>query len=119
MRQEEDIRQAVFQYQFLHNASGQQQHAIVYCLSAGEVILSDDFMKRFLGNTPRVVRASACETRFVLFKANKITWENSRKVIVQGGYYEDGDSASGNTYTVVRRITGRWTVTKDKMNWIS
>lgn len=35
--QEEDIREAVFRYQFEHNASGLQQAAEFYCLSLGEV----------------------------------------------------------------------------------
>jgi hypothetical protein len=35
-----------------------------------------------------------------------------------GGYFEGGESASGNTYTLERHADV-WRVVKDVMNWIS
>ena len=39
-------------------------------------------------------------------------------VEVSGGYYEANKSATGNTYTVVRK-DGKWSVTGDREDWIS
>ncbi len=49
---EDDIREAVFRYQFAHNASAQQQGAKVYFLSLAEdKDPSDRFMLRFKDHT--------------------------------------------------------------------
>ncbi len=64
--QEEDICEAVFRYQFEHNASGLQQAAEFYCLSLGEVTdkgnvdPSDELMRRFQGHRPPVKKVSQC-----------------------------------------------------------
>lgn len=57
---EDDIREAVFRYQFNHNASGLKQNAKVYYLSFGEEGKepSDAFLERFKGHTPPVKKAS-------------------------------------------------------------
>jgi hypothetical protein len=61
-RQEDDGREAVFRYQFDHNASGQQRSAHAYCLALGDKDAdpSEGFIKRFAHNKPRVRKASAC-----------------------------------------------------------
>jgi hypothetical protein len=129
---EDDIREAVFRYQFQHNASGQQKQAGVYCLSVGEKTdPSDELIKRFAENKPPVHKISECtvgpfdgvvdqrtHTRGLVFRVGAITWISETEVEATGGYYEGGLSSSGNTYTVRKRL-GKWTVTKDKMNWIS
>jgi hypothetical protein len=132
-RQEQDnIREAVFRYEFKHNgAIGQALK--VYCLSHGdnEDDPSDDFIRRFEGHKPRVQKVSKCDAdpfkgvvdketheRGVILRATSIAWISATEVKVTGGYYEDGLSASGNTYTV-RKINGKWRVTADRMNWIS
>src|SRR5438105_4744129 len=49
-KQEEEIAEAVFRYQFLHNASSRQQHAAVYFLSLRHKNPSKEFILRFAGN---------------------------------------------------------------------
>jgi hypothetical protein len=135
----EDIREAVFRYQFQHNASGQQGNAQVYFLGiqgTGEsdqvhyVDPPDELMARFAGNVPPVKRRSECTysqdgvfdkhsgARGLLFWLGAAEEIGTDEVQVYGGYFEAGLSASGNIYTL-RRISGRWVVVKDVMMWIS
>jgi len=133
---EDDIREAVFRYQFTHNCWGRPEK--VYFLSVNDKDPSKAFMRRFRGHKPPVKPVSKCridknlvpgrpktavidrETgdRGLIFKTEKIKWLNATKVAVEGGYYADGRGASGNTYTVEMK-KGRWVVTKDDMKWIS
>jgi hypothetical protein len=125
----DDIREAVFRYQFYHNASGQQQRAKAYFLSLEEGHDPDDaFIDRFKDNQPPVKKISQVKTeglfekengfRGLMFRIDSIKQISPDQVEVLGGYYESGLSASGNTYTV-RRVKDKWTVTSDKMDWIS
>src|SRR5579864_8698340 len=131
--QENDIREAVFRYQFHHNSSIRGKSAAVYCLSVGEKNADppDDLMRRFAAFKPPVRKASDCSTdayrgvaekrtgkRGVVFRVRTIKWVSETEVDVVGGYFEDGLSASGNTYTVIK-TQGKWTVSKAKTNWIS
>src|SRR5713226_7658593 len=134
--EEDDIREAVFRYQFDHNAAhgpAAAEHRIeAFYLSLGEKDgdPSDEFMTRFVGHEPPVRKVSACSTenlrvvdkqtgqRGLIFRVKSIKWISDGKVEVGGGYYEDGLSSSGNIYTVVKK-DGKWRVTKDKMEWIS
>ena len=52
----------------------------------------------------------------LIFNVTRIQWKSDTEV--EGGYYEAGLSASGNTYTL-KKDKGKWQVTKDKMDWIS
>jgi hypothetical protein len=131
--QEDDIREAVFRYQFEHNASGQQKTAKVFFIgvegNAGDP--SDMLLKRFADNKPPVRKASA--SHFVkgkgivdkqtgelglAFSVTSIKWISDTEVQANGGYYEAEESSSGNTYTL-QKENGKWKVTKSKMNWIS
>lgn len=131
--QENNVREAVFRYQFQHNSSVQGQRAAVYCLSIGEKNTdpSDDFMKRFAGFKPPVRKASDCSTdayrgvmekstgkRGLVFRVKAIKWTSDTEAEVVGGYFEDGLSASGDTYTV-KRQHGTWKVVRSKINWLS
>jgi len=132
--EEESIREAVFRYQFEHNASGQKQQAHAYCLSIRlsdkNTDPSDEFIKRFSGHKPPVRKASEChwakgevvENRTgrpaLIFAMSNITWVLETEVTVGGGYEEANLSSSGNTYTL-KKQAGKWTVTGDRMNWIS
>ena len=62
--QEDQIREAVFRYQFQHNQSGIQDQARVYCLTSGswneDDDPSDEFMTRFQGHVPPVKKGSQC-----------------------------------------------------------
>lgn len=132
LSQEEDIREAVFRYQFDHNASALQKSAAAYCLSLGQKDTDppDEFMKRFSGFKPTVVKASMCRPLYgfgaskhilksrLFFRVSSITWISATEVKVDGGYYEGNLSASGNTYTV-KMENGKWAVSNDEMHWIS
>lgn len=114
-----DIAEAVFRYQFTNNASGQQQKAATYFLLLFGGNPDADFLNRFSGNLPPV-KAGA---DFIIgtglqFEVARIKRISDSVVEVEGGYYETGLSASGNTYRV-EHIDGKWTVTRNQMNWIS
>jgi hypothetical protein len=127
---EEDIREAVFRYQFWHNASAKQQRAKVYFLSIGDdKDPRDAFMARFDKHKPPVKKLSQATGNFgvvdkktgergLIFSVTTIEPVDEDKVMVEGGYYEDGLSSSGNVYTVERK-NHKWVVTKDQMLWIS
>jgi hypothetical protein len=129
---EEDIREAVFRYQFEHNASGQQKRASVYCLSIREnTDPSDELIERFAVSDPPVRKISECSVSpfggvvdqrthklGLVFRVGSIQWISATEVEAGGGYYEAGLSASGNTYSVKKRLF-KWRVAADKMNWIS
>jgi hypothetical protein len=131
--QTDDIREAVFRWQFDHNASGQQTNAQVYFLEVGEKSgdPTEEFMKRFADHKPPVRKVSACTAdagkgvldrktgeKGLIFRVTNIKWKSDTEVDVSGGYHEAGLSASGNTYTVKKK-KGKWKVTNDKMHWIS
>ncbi len=131
--QEDNIREAVFRYQFDHNASGQQKKATVYCLSVGKGRSdpSEDFMRRFADHKPPVRKVSECQINpykgvldkhtgapGLAFRITRLTWISDTEAEVEGGCYEAGLSSSGNTYTVVKQH-GTWKVSSDRMNWIS
>jgi len=133
LAQEDDIREAVFRYQFQHNSSIQGRRAGVYCLSVREKNADPQqtFIQRFAGFRPPVRKASDCITdpykgvleritgkRGLLFRVRSIKWLSDAKVQVVGGYFEDGLSASGETYTVVRTHDG-WMIRSVATNWIS
>src|SRR6478672_10738138 len=62
-QQQNDIREAVFRYQFGHNASIQGNSAGVYCISVeNKPDPPDSCMKRFAGFKPPVHKASDCST---------------------------------------------------------
>lgn len=133
--QDDDIREAVFRHLFAHNASGLQQHAEAYYLAVGPFGLdaSDGFLKRFRDHKPPVRNVSECRSpetsddrvrsirngrEGLVFRVTFIRRVGLREFEVQGGYYEGFLSGSGNTYRV-RLVNGRWTVTQDRMDWIS
>lgn len=137
---EDSIREAVFRHQFGHNASGQQQTANIYFISVMTLDdstvywknsdPSDELLNQFTGNVPPVKPFSECTRsisgvfdkesgqRGLLFQVGEIKWNTDDQVQVEGGYYEAGLSASGNTY-YLKYIDGQWTVTRDVMHWIS
>jgi hypothetical protein len=131
LKEEDDIREAVFSYQFLHNASGRQQNAKVYFLSLheGGKDPSDEFMKRFAGHTPEVKKVSQCTedddirdmqtgAPGIVFRVTGIRWITAQRVEVFGGYFEGYLSSSGNTYYVEKK-DGKWIVVQDNGRWIS
>ena len=88
-------------------------------------------MKRFANHKPPVRKMSECQadplhgvidkrTRAegLAFRATSVKWISDIEVEVDGGYYEAGLSASGNTYIVTKQ-KGKWVVSSDRMNWIA
>ena len=137
---EDSIREAAFRHQFEHNASGQQQTAQIYFIF---VMTRDDstgywnngdpseaLLNQFTDNVPPVKPFSKCTysisgvfdkesgERGLLFHVGEIKWNADDQVQVEGGYYEAGLSASGNTY-YLKYMDGQWTVIRDVMHWIS
>jgi hypothetical protein len=117
-RENVNIAEAVYRYQFRHNASYVQQDADAFFLK----LLGDDppqaLMERFEGHEPPVKRGSDFETgKGLLFEIETIEVKG-RAAEVQGGYYEGFLSSSGNTY-YVERSDGGWHVAKRREDWIS
>lgn len=132
-KEEDDIREATFRYQFQHNASGMKQNAKVYFLSLGEekrTDPSDEFMKRFADHKPSVKKVSSSTggpqgikdkdtgEPGLIFRVQKIKWVDDTTAEVEGGYYEAGLSASGNTY-YLKKEKDKWVVKRDVMHWIA
>lgn len=126
-----DIAEAVFSYQFAHNESMQQSTVDVYCV--GYKLENDNWsdppgevLARFAGLNPRVVPSSQCpcnqsdskQHSWVMFRINAVKCVNNASCEVEGGYYENPESASGNTYYLEKQ-SGKWFVTRDVMHWIS
>jgi hypothetical protein len=110
---EGDIAEAVFRYQFQHNASTLQQSAERYCLSLTDERNPDAaFLQRFDAVRPPVVAAERCAKRSsgdLFFRVQKLDWQSDSEVWVRGGYSEGTVSTITETY-LVRRKDGRWTV---------
>ena len=92
---------------------------------------SSGLVGRFSVHKPPVRPASECRIRGAMgvtdvrrankglvFVTGRINWLSPTKIEVEGGYYENGTSASGSIYTLVRRH-GHWIVVRDKLIWIS
>lgn len=133
--EELDIREATFRYQFGENASGQQRTAKAFYLAivvgGKETDPDDNFLKRFADAKPKVKKVSECSASAergvvdrrtgeigLIFRTGPIRWVSDTEAEISGGYYEAGLSASGNTYHL-KKVGGRWKVTKDVMHWIS
>lgn len=116
------ILEAVFRYQFEHNASGIRQNAEKYCLSiTGGGQPGAELLGRFEGHRPPVVAADQCDRRSgrnLFFQAKIETWESDSEAVVRGGYYEGNLSSSRETFRVVWE-SGRWVVRDPRMEVIS
>jgi hypothetical protein len=119
---EPDIAEAVFRYQFDHNASGIQKKAARYCLSfPGDRSPDEAFLQRFAGNQPPVASAEDCERvggKNLYFRVQRYDWRNDDEVWVRGGYFEGNLSSSVEAFRVVRQ-NGRWVVKGARMETIS
>jgi hypothetical protein len=119
---ETDIAEAVFRYQFEHNASAIQQKADHYCLSLpGERSPGADFLQRFQGNHPPVLTADQCQRgsgHDLFFRVQRLDWRSDTEVWVSGGYWEGNLSSSKESYRV-RFKNGKWVVDGARMEAIS
>jgi hypothetical protein len=118
---EADVLEAVFRYQFEHNASGIQQNAERYCLTLPSGMPDTAFLRRFEGNTPPVTAADQCDKttgKDLFFEAKHVEWVNDGEATVHGGYWEGNLSSSGETFKVVRE-EGLWVVKEGRLEVIS
>ena len=130
-RLEDDIREAVFRYQF---AEWKRPGAGAFYLdvSGGDTDPSDAFLKRFAKVQPTVKKCSKGKVNYlgagvtdadtgkpgIIFRAGSVAWVTSTEVTVSGGFYENGQSASGDSY-IVSFFDGRWHVIADRHEWIA
>ena len=119
---EPDIYEAVFRYQFDHNASAIQKRAEKYCLSLpGERMPDGPFLQRFGDQHPPVVAADKCERKSgqsLFFRVQHLDWRKDNEVWVRGGYWEGNLSSSAELFRVVRE-NGKWVVKGARMEAIS
>ncbi len=119
---EGDIVEAVFRYQFAHNASAIQQEADHYCLSMpGDRSPDADFLHRFDGNHPPVLGADQCARgagRDLYFRVQRLDWRSDTEVWVSGGYREGTFSSAKESYRV-RFKNGKWVVDGSRRESIS
>ena len=126
-----DVAEAVFRYQFDHNASGRQRNADYFFLTLAEGDPPQELLERFATEKPPVLPKSLSiyshreghkhwelEGRGLGFRISSIKWLDANTAEVKGGYLEGGTSASGNVYRVERR-DGKWSVTNDDTIWIA
>jgi len=114
-----DVCEAVFRYQFGHNASGAQQRAKAYFLSVRGSDPPVEFLRRFERHRPLVKPGSQFKVGAGLqFRIGSFKWTGETTAEVEGGYYEGNLSSSGNTYRVKKTDSG-WKVTGRIMSWIS
>jgi hypothetical protein len=130
--QEDEIRETVFRWQFVHSALKQQVTdggAFFLALEHNNKDPSEEFLKRFGDNKPPVRKKSDCrvdtggnvldkQTRGhgVIFHVTRIRWKSDSEVAVQANYYEADESRAGSTYTL-KKEQGKWKVTDDKLDW--
>lgn len=104
------ICEAVFRYQFEHNALAAQQNAAAYFLSIDQRDPPTEFMNRFGGHSPPVKpRSEFHERKGLLFRIETLVWLDKASIEVGGVTI----GVSRNTY-VLRRRNGTWKVIKRK-----
>ncbi len=131
------IQEAVFRYQFDHNASVGQQSAQVWFLAFGDpqearaIDPPKEFVARFSGLKSRIgtySEAGRTESGWVIDKTTKeygviffvhdVRLTGADTAEAKGGYQQDGRSASGNTYKLKFGWRG-WRVVSARLDWIS
>ncbi|MCE9604346.1 MAG: hypothetical protein K8U03_05510 [Planctomycetia bacterium] len=117
-----DVAEAVFRHQFDHNASGTQRRVKYFFLSLEANDPPNAFLARFANEWWPYVRPASMEAQLrgprLIFSISSVKWLDADTAEVEGGYYHDTLSSSGNLYRVERRA-GKWSVTKDELKWIS
>jgi hypothetical protein len=126
--QVDDVREAVFRYQFDHSDAVK-----VIFISVGENggDPSDEFMKRFADHKPPVRKESSSHfvihkgvldkktgERGVTFFVRHIRWISDTEVEVTGGYFFAELGASVNVYTV-KKSDGIWKITKEELKAVA
>jgi hypothetical protein len=122
-----DARETVFRYQFGRTAD-------YYCIGLdSNSDPSDEFLKRFEGNTPPVKKYSECEPligslsdRFrdksgkiiVLYVVHSVKRTASGTAIVEASW--DAAPLRGETHRyTMKQVDGKWIITKDEITVVS
>jgi len=131
--EELEIQQTVLRYQFGHNAAANKYDIFCIAMSGGET--NSDAPTKLIRDLNdaghKVVKHSDCNAHMdkgvterisgkpaLILNIGKVKWLAKDEAVVEGGYYEAGLSASGNTYRL-KKLSGVWQVIQDQMNWIS
>jgi hypothetical protein len=133
---QDDIREAVFRYQFEHGWPLEFPPVAYFLAIEGRSRASDRdpddaFMSRFDGHQPPTLKASLVTDRVIegvthrdtgerglILRVTEITWITGAEVTVEGSIYQSGAGAEGHEYRVVLD-GGRWTVVEDVPTWVS
>ncbi len=130
---EDEIKTAVFLYQFEQNPSGLPQDIKVCFLSLGAPVLenepTDYFLKRFQKQPFAVKKVSQCKVNVgvedketglkgKICQVRNIKWINEAEVEVNGGIYFGLLAAGGYIYHVVWE-NDQWVVKEAKPAWFS
>jgi hypothetical protein len=135
----EDVRlqEAIFRYQFTHNEAARRDEADIFCVElttaskSARVDPPVELIKRLNDGKRKVLAGSSCARNqdgfavervsgkpVLILTVGNVVWSSATSVVVEGGYYEAPESASGNVYHV-DKVNGVWRVTKDEMKWIA
>jgi phytoene dehydrogenase-like protein len=129
LSEEDQIRQAVFRYQFEFNASGLGKASNAYYLSVeSNHDPSLALLEQFEGHLPQVKPVSASELEAgtaqvteresglpgLIFRIEEISWLSNRQVEVEGGYEEASESGSVNIYRL-EKTGDHWEVIEVQM----
>lgn len=108
VREEENVREAVFRYLFKCHEVASTPNANTYFISVDSADPVDRFINRFAGHSPPVKKASeAAEGEKRHFVVAWLKWLNDTNVEIQGVFPE------GNSYYEVAHTTKGWRVIKE------
>lgn len=127
------IQQSVLRYQFEHNAAANKYG--IFCIAMGERETNSDAPTKLIRDlndaSHKVVKHSDCNAHIddgvterssgkpaLMLNVGKVNWVAKDEAVVDGGYYENGLSASGNTYHL-KKVSGVWQVVQNQLNWIA
>jgi hypothetical protein len=117
----DDLLEAIFRYQFEHNASGLQQNAAAYCLSLGrDRQVPESLLRRFANHRPPVHGEADCPggEGTLTFHIRSVKWLSDDEVEAIGGYHEGNLSSSTESFRAAREA-GRWVVKESRLLVIS
>ncbi len=134
----DDVREAIFRYQFTNNKSYMQSSAPAFCLLIeNEQSPGLDLLNRFNGSQPPVKGMQDCERKppenghaigvvidrttrrqALLFRIQELQFIDDENVEGKGGYFENGTSGSVSLYRSTKR-DGKWVITEEKLIAIS
>jgi hypothetical protein len=129
------VRQAVLRYQFEHTAAAHKYSIFCIAVTKGRIEPGPDAPSKLMHGLSdaahKVVKSSDCNENqghgvierasgkpALILHVGRVTWITKEEAVVEGGYYEDALSASGNTYRL-QKTDGKWRVVKDQWMWMA